>query len=880
MPPELPVTLPGWEGEELDPAAIYAELGTAAFIIDRETNRLTGWNAAIAVLLGVEQPEPSNDAWWRFFGSSTATENPLNYAIQTGVRSAIPPTVINSCNGEERLVAGLATPLVRADGRQTLVVLRELDNPLISAVREQVLSARDTIAILGVDQLDYGPEWDADRTTCLLVDLRLSLLEIVRSEDFVSLPMGNCIAVVLADIGVEESVDVTNAFLSHLRAVPQHYGVGAKRVRFSVGIARRDSSETDMHTLVSANNAMLHAQQNVNAQHVLLATRWDTQLLYGSNYCSDGIFSGCAYSSKYHVFLEQLSAFHSPGGQPCTSLNNILEHIVRQPAVRCVAIYRLRKDGGAQFMTAGTFCQEAVSIIDESKVIELFPRDIQRLRTEQVSGGACIRMGETTLIKPLVYRNTALAYLAIEYDADEVNPGNRFTPETIAQQLLTSVIPGLKDRADAPELPSGTMVPAASPLETEIEGYVVDNMEGAVDQATFLAKLDIPVAIVGPRGTGKMYIAKIVHQESGGAEGNMVQVDCREFRNREEAVSRIARVLEQSEGKTLVFKSPQLMNPEAQAKLARQISTRTLADVRPPRYLPKAKYVALFPDSLESLVQHSGLSDKLASVFAGYPINVPPVKDRKQAVLRWAHKILGQESAERDRLVKGFTPDAELAMLNHDWLGNISEMRQCIVTALDRTNKEWITPVDLGIFKGITADGSALMTESEPFLSVAEQERTEKTEYISTPLEDLATAMGEAVNLMYQEEIIMPLGLWLEDEIVLAVIGRYQGDHRSSAEFLHTKTRNISRWMPKILSRQDERATNTIWRAPLRCLGEWIRVSPHLSESPMIMLENMLLRHVIEQYRDASVATRAKIMGVSIPTYQKRLIQLSSHLEK
>ena len=62
--------------------------------------------------------------------------------------------------------------------------------------------------LLGVDQLDYGPEWTADRTTCLLVDLRLSLLEIVRSQDLVSLPMGNCIAVVLVDIGVEESIDV------------------------------------------------------------------------------------------------------------------------------------------------------------------------------------------------------------------------------------------------------------------------------------------------------------------------------------------------------------------------------------------------------------------------------------------------------------------------------------------------------------------------------------------------------------------------------------------------------------------------------------------------------------------------------------------------
>ncbi|QIB65636.1 sigma 54-interacting transcriptional regulator [Kineobactrum salinum] len=46
-------------------------------------------------------------------------------------------------------------------------------------------------------------------------------------------------------------------------------------------------------------------------------------------------------------------------------------------------------------------------------------------------------------------------------------------------------------------------------------GYVLDNMEGAVDQATFLAATDTPVAIVGARGTGKMYIARILHASAG-----------------------------------------------------------------------------------------------------------------------------------------------------------------------------------------------------------------------------------------------------------------------------------------------------------------------------------------------------------------------------
>ena len=56
-------------------------------------------------------------------------------------------------------------------------------------------------------------------------------------------------------------------------------------------------------------------------------------------------------------------------------------------------------------------------------------------------------------------------------------------------------------------------------------GYVVDNMEGAVDQAVFLASVDIPIAVIGARGTGKMYIAKVIHQAAGGSSDSVRVVD-------------------------------------------------------------------------------------------------------------------------------------------------------------------------------------------------------------------------------------------------------------------------------------------------------------------------------------------------------------------
>ncbi|MFT4518355.1 MAG: DNA-binding NtrC family response regulator/GGDEF domain-containing protein [Halioglobus sp.] len=416
--------------------------------------------------------------------------------------------------------------------------------------------------------------------------------------------------------------------------------------------------------------------------------------------------------------------------------------------------------------------------------------------------------------------------------------------------------------------------PPIAPIETNIDGYVVDNMEGAVDQAVFMAKLDVPVAIIGPAGTGKMYVAKVIHDESGGAPDMLVSIDCREFRSRSSANTRIAKELAQGLGKTLVFKSPHLMNSEAQLKLAKQVSSRQLADVSPPQYLPKLKLIALFPDSMEMLMRKGELTAPLASAFSGYPITVPPIRDRKQAVLRWAHKVLGQEGAARDRHMKGFTPDAERAMLVYDWPGNISEMRRCIYEALEKTDKDWLTPVDLGLFKGIDPEGAPVTPESTAFLVAIESTESAPQGYIPSTAESLDVALGEAIHNMLELDLIKPLGTWLEDDLVAAALDRYRNDVTRAAGFLHTKPRNINRWLPKIQSREEERGNSSLWQIPRRLVSEWVRESAQIDESPLLTMQDKLMAHLTRQGGALSAAKRARIMGVSTPTYVKRLREL------
>ncbi|MEM1112854.1 MAG: sigma 54-interacting transcriptional regulator [Pseudomonadota bacterium] len=405
-------------------------------------------------------------------------------------------------------------------------------------------------------------------------------------------------------------------------------------------------------------------------------------------------------------------------------------------------------------------------------------------------------------------------------------------------------------------------------------GYVFDNMEGALDQAAFLARVDIPIAVIGPRGTGKFYVASAVHGEFAGNDGRLLAIDCREFRNRSEANTRIREALAQAAGNTLVFKSPHLMNNQSQQRLAKQLSTRRLEGDNP-HAVPTGRFIALFPDPLEQLMRSGELAPELASVFAGYPIYVPPIRFRKRAILRWANKILGQESEDRGLSVKGFTTEAERALLQHEWRGNLTEMRQRIASAIGREKNEWIGPVALDLIDEDVQQSNSPSGLGSYLNSLAPVDSDEPM-HASGAVDELNLALARAVHACIHGAERLPLGVWLWDEVLLQSIQRYRGELPRAGEFLHTTSRNLSRWLPKIDARASERAASDVWREPQRLVLPWIREIA-LPEQPMKETVNaLLLPHLEHLGRDFPVVERAAIMGVSVPTYQKMVKTLPS----
>ena len=183
--------------------------------------------------------------------------------------------------------------------------------------------------------------------------------------------------------------------------------------------------------------------------------------------------------------------------------------------------------------------------------------------------------------------------------------------------------------------------------------------------------------------------------------------------------------------------------------------------------------------------------------------------------------------------------------------------------------------MDLGIFVGISADGLASHQPQKPFLEAMQAEPSEQQEHTPSALEELQTSLGQALAAVLETGVVRPLGAWLDDEIVLATGERYSGDARAVAEFLQTRSRNIGRWMPKIQEREQERSGSLLWQETRELVQKWIMSTPPLDMPPQQFAQEILLALVLQQCNEISVADRARIMGVSTPTYQKRLKQIA-----
>jgi DNA-binding NtrC family response regulator len=234
--------------------------------------------------------------------------------------------------------------------------------------------------------------------------------------------------------------------------------------------------------------------------------------------------------------------------------------------------------------------------------------------------------------------------------------------------------------------------------------FASDAMERVVELACRVARADVRVLITGPNGAGKERIAQIVHANSAVRSGPFVAINCgaipadlieAELFGAEAGAftgagkSRVGR-FELADGGTLFLDEIGNLPLAGQVKLLRVLETGQFEMLGSSRTRSsRARILSATNADLPQLIREGRFREDLYYRLNVIDIAIPSLAERSADILPLARHYLGPDLQ--------FSDEATAAMLAHEWLGNVRELRNSIERARLLARDNVVTAADLNL---------------------------------------------------------------------------------------------------------------------------------------------------------------------------------------
>jgi transcriptional regulator with GAF, ATPase, and Fis domain len=245
-----------------------------------------------------------------------------------------------------------------------------------------------------------------------------------------------------------------------------------------------------------------------------------------------------------------------------------------------------------------------------------------------------------------------------------------------------------------------------------------------------VATTDISVLITGETGTGKELIAREVHRRSARKDGPFVVVNCGAIpENLMEselfghvrgaftgAIATRTGKFQQANGGTLFLDEIGEMPVGLQVKLLRALQERVVnkvGEAKPERV--DIRVIAATNRNLEEEIKKGTFREDLYYRLNVVNLHLPPLRARGDDVILLAKFLLSKLAAELNPKVKGFTPNALIAIRKYDWPGNVRQLENRIKKAVVLCDKTLVGPEDLDLFAETLAPIMTLAQAREEF---------------------------------------------------------------------------------------------------------------------------------------------------------------------
>jgi DNA-binding NtrC family response regulator len=222
-----------------------------------------------------------------------------------------------------------------------------------------------------------------------------------------------------------------------------------------------------------------------------------------------------------------------------------------------------------------------------------------------------------------------------------------------------------------------------------------------------IAPLNDTVLITGETGTGKELVARALHETSHRKTKPFVALDCSslpetliesELFGHEKGSFTGANetrkgLFEIAEDGTLFLDEVESLSLAVQTKLLRVLQERSFRHVGGRRDLRfSARILSASNQDLEKLIETGAFRRDLYYRFAVLPINVPPLRERREDIPELVCFLLKNRGNGNLKI----SNEAMRILINHDWQGNVRELEN-VISYISALGGDFVPAEDLPI---------------------------------------------------------------------------------------------------------------------------------------------------------------------------------------
>ncbi len=805
----------------------------SALVFVADDGRVTNINPDAEALLNLARIDAVGQPWPALF--ALAPESSVGKRIARAIAAKevtqLAPFVVSS-DRNTRLVDGIVGPM---EGGAVLIVraLSEIHDPIESLAAPHLVGREgESFLALGessmcqlmiaVDVAEGDLASTVDRVTALLK-------QSLRSTDLVSSFGNNQLSVSMPYTSLDEGRQIAGSLLKSLRDLAL-----SPLTRFSVGLASASPNDQQPFELFRRANWALNVSRESGGNRVIIwrdeAEHAPTEVRTGSG--------GRDYLNV--VLLWNVMNVVAKASDIEELAERLCHHLLVSFELDRVAVIERqdesivslagRLSGDRQFRGAGD--------------LALTQADFGEIQAMATRGAELSILGRRVL-----FRITEGTLLFVEAPTPLPQPDIEFL-QTLMQYAASGFVREIVE------------VETENRQNTELL-FQSTRMQSIMESVNLVAPTEATVLIIGESGTGKERLARAIHDASPRANKPFTIVDCGAvvgslieselFGHVKGAFTGADRNasgrLKESDGGTVLLDEVGELPLDVQVKLLRFVQEHQIAAVGSNRYESvNARVIAATNRDLEALVQQGKFREDLFYRLNVFTIETPPLRERHGDVLMLARHYLGFYAQQYGKRISGFTPDAEQALVEQAWPGNIRELMNVINRAVILCKDSRISNIHLGLFSG------ARPVSAEPRLG----SRASLKEWLAGLVDDsLAT------------DELPPLAQWLEEDLILATLAVNADVLNRAAQALGMPESTLRRKVSRIREDLDDaqRPRHSESMGPL--MAELVEQANANRQTLLEAISTTLLREL--ESRRLNRQDAAALMGVSLPTYRKMI---------